>query len=120
MLCARAFLLRAGFCGIGNYFVKSRLPVAFLRQLCYNFRVKYYAYLLKCADGSLYSGFTTNLEERVKAHNAGKGAKYTRSRLPVALVYFEEFDSEHEARSREWHLKRLTRAEKLALVGGKL
>lgn len=78
----------------------------------------YFAYLLLCADGSYYAGFTTHLEERVKRHNAGKGAKYTRSRLPVCLVYYETFASEHEARSREWHLKQLTHAEKRALIEG--
>ena len=77
---------------------------------------RYFAYLLLCADGSYYAGYTTDLARRVSVHNAGKGAKYTKSRLPVTLVYFEEFDSEHAARSREWHLKRLTHAEKVALA----
>lgn len=77
----------------------------------------YYAYFLKCADGSLYAGFTDNLSRRVQRHNAGKGGKYTRSRLPVTLVYFEEFLTEREARSREWHLKKLSRQEKLRLIG---
>lgn len=77
----------------------------------------FYAYLLRCADGSLYAGFTDDLEKRLKTHNAGKGAKYTRSRLPVALVYSEPFDTAREARSREWHLKRLSRQEKLKLIG---
>lgn len=76
----------------------------------------YYAYLVRCADGSLYAGFTNDLAKRVEKHNAGKGAKYTRARLPVELVYFEEFETEHEARSREWHLKRLSHAEKARLV----
>lgn len=77
----------------------------------------YYAYFLKCADGSLYAGFTDDLSRRVQRHNAGKGGKYTRSRLPVTLVYFEEFLTEREARSREWHLKKLSRQEKLRLIG---
>lgn len=80
-------------------------------------RTMYYAYFLKCADGSLYAGFTDNLSRRVQRHNAGKGGKYTRSRLPVTLVYFEEFLTEREARSREWHLKKLSRQEKLRLIG---
>ena len=80
-------------------------------------RTMYYAYFLKCADGSLYAGFTDNLSRRVQRHNAGKGGKYTRSRLPVTLVYFEEFSTEREARSREWHLKKLSRQEKLRLIG---
>ena len=79
---------------------------------------RFYAYLLRCADGSYYAGFTTDQERRLAIHNAGKGAKYTRSRLPVTLAYLEEFESEHEARSREWHLKRLTHAEKAALAAG--
>ena len=79
---------------------------------------RYFAYLLLCADGSYYAGYTTDLTRRVAVHNAGKGAKYTKSRLPVTLVYFEEFDSEHEARIREWHLRRLTHAQKAALAAG--
>jgi putative endonuclease len=75
-----------------------------------------YTYILRCADGSLYTGWTTDLEGRLRAHNSGKGAKYTRSRLPVEIVYFETFETKSEAMSREWHLKRLSRAEKLALI----
>lgn len=82
--------------------------------------MSYYAYLLRCRDGSLYAGFTTDLIRREKAHNAGKGAKYTRSRLPVSLVYFESFETEHEARSREWHLKRMSHAEKERLIEEKV
>lgn len=78
-----------------------------------------YTYILQCADGTLYTGYTTDLERRVAAHNAGKGAKYTRGRRPVRLVYSERFETEREAMSREWHLKRFSRAEKLALIGGK-
>ena len=78
---------------------------------------RYFAYLLLCADGSYYAGYTTDLVRRVAVHNAGRGAKYTKSRLPVTLVYFEEFDSEHAAKSREWHLKRLSHREKEALAG---
>lgn len=77
----------------------------------------YYAYFLRCADGSLYAGFTVDLQARTKAHNAGKGAKYTRSRLPVELVYWEEFETEREARCRERQFKDLKRSEKLALIG---
>ena len=77
-----------------------------------------YAYIVECADGTYYCGYTTNLEKRIDTHNKGKGAKYTRPRLPVALVYFEEFDSKEKAMSREWHLKQLTHAEKRALAQG--
>ncbi len=75
-------------------------------------------YILRCADGTLYTGWTNDLEGRLKTHNAGKGGGYTRSRLPVELVYWEAFETKEEAMSREWHLKRLTRQEKLRLIAG--
>jgi putative endonuclease len=74
-----------------------------------------YTYILKCADGTLYTGWTNDLEKRLAAHNAGKGARYTKSRLPVTLFYFEKFNTKEEAMRREWEIKHLTRAEKLAL-----
>ncbi len=77
-----------------------------------------FCYVLRCADGSLYTGWTKDLEQRLQTHNAGRGGKYTRSRLPVELVYREEFETKEEAMSREWHLKRLTRQEKLRLIAG--
>ena len=77
-----------------------------------------FCYMLRCADGSLYTGWTKDLEQRLQTHNAGRGGKYTRSRLPVELVYREEFGTKEEAMSREWHLKRLTRQEKLRLIAG--
>lgn len=76
-----------------------------------------YTYILKCADGSLYCGWTNNLEKRLSAHNAGTASKYTRTRRPVELAYFEQFDTKQEAMSREYHIKRLTREEKLKLIG---
>ena len=75
-----------------------------------------WVYTLSCGDGSLYTGWTNDLVRRIKSHAAGKGGKYTRSRLPVTLRYTERFETEHEARSREWHIKRMTRAQKLALI----
>ena len=75
-----------------------------------------YVYLLRCADGSLYCGWTTDPEARAAAHNQGRGAKYTRSRLPVELVYTEQYEDRHEALSREWHLKRMSHAEKERLI----
>lgn len=75
-----------------------------------------YVYILECADGTLYTGWTNDLAARVATHNRGEGAKYTRSRLPVRLVYWEPYESEREARSREWHIKRLPRREKLLLA----
>ena len=73
-------------------------------------------YILECVDGTLYTGWTNNLDNRLKAHNEGKGGKYTRSRLPVKVVYTEELDTPTEARSREFHIKRLSRKEKLELI----
>ena len=77
---------------------------------------KNYTYILKCADGTLYCGWTNDLEKRLKSHNDGKGAKYTRSRLPVSLVYFQEFDTAQEAQKREYRIKQMTRQEKLKLI----
>ena len=74
-----------------------------------------YTYVLRCADGSFYTGWTTCLERRVAAHNAGTGAKYTRSRRPVALYYYEAFPTKEEAMSREWEIKQLRHGEKAAL-----
>ena len=73
-------------------------------------------YILRCGDGTLYTGWTKDLEKRFRTHAAGKGAKYTRARLPVTLVYTEVFETEHEARSRECGIKRLTRSQKLSLI----
>ena len=75
-----------------------------------------YVYMLRCRDGSLYTGWTNDLEKRLKAHNSGSASKYTRTRLPAELVYFEEWESKEAAMSREWHIKRLSRKEKSKLV----
>ena len=75
-----------------------------------------YVYLLHCADDTLYCGWTKDIDARLAAHNSGKGAKYTRSRLPVKLVYHEVYEDLQKALSREWHLKRLSREEKLKLI----
>lgn len=74
--------------------------------------------MLRCADGSLYTGWTNDLEARLRAHNEGRGGKYTRSRRPVTLVHVEAFSTKEEAMSREWHIKRLAKAQKEALVKG--
>ncbi|MEA5058441.1 MAG: GIY-YIG nuclease family protein [Candidatus Pelethousia sp.] len=76
----------------------------------------YYAYLLLCADGSLYAGYTDELLKRLSNHNAGHGAKYTKGRLPVSLVYWEAFETKSQAMRRECAIKKLKRAEKLALI----
>ena len=72
--------------------------------------------ILKCSDNSLYTGWTNDIKHRLKMHNEGKGAKYTRGRGPVELVYLEEFDTKQEAMSKEAKIKRLTRKEKLLLI----
>ena len=80
--------------------------------------MKHYAYIVECADGTYYCGYTNDLEKRIKTHNQGKGAKYTKPRLPVVLVYYEEFETKEEAMSREWQIKQLSRAEKEKLIRG--
>ena len=77
---------------------------------------KYYAYMLRCADGIIYSGYTTDPCRRTAVHNSGRGAKYTRSRLPVELVFMESFATKSEAQKREAALKKLIRAEKISLI----
>ena len=74
-----------------------------------------YTYILKCSDGTFYTGWTNHLERRLAAHNAGTGAKYTRSRRPVELFYFETFPSREAAMRREWQIKQLRHSEKAAL-----
>ena len=81
-----------------------------------NTTVSAYTYIVKCSDNTLYTGWTNNLEKRIKTHNAGKGAKYTKSRLPVTLVYYETFQTKEEAMRREWEIKQLTREEKKKLI----
>jgi putative endonuclease len=75
-----------------------------------------YVYILRCSDNTLYTGWTTNLDKRLKTHNNGKGAKYTRARLPVEIVYFEEFYNKKDAMKRECEIKKLSRKEKLNLI----
>ena len=76
----------------------------------------HYVYMLRCRDGSLYTGWTNDPAHRLRAHNAGKGAKYTRGRTPVKLVYLEALASKEEALRREYALKQLSREEKEKLV----
>jgi putative endonuclease len=76
----------------------------------------WHVYILRCGDGSLYTGISTDIIARVKKHNAGKGAAYTRSHLPVVLVWKERKKSESNAKKREAEIKRLTRIEKLNLI----
>ena len=81
----------------------------------------YYVYLLVCADGTFYTGVTTDTQRRVREHNNSlKGAKYTRARRPVSLAYEEECVSRSEAQKREYVLRKLPRAQKVSLMGGGL
>ena len=80
--------------------------------------VSWYVYIVRCADGSLYTGVTTDVVARVDAHNTGRGAKYTRSRLPVELVYQEPVADRGEALRREYRIKQLPGSAKQALVAG--
>lgn len=75
-----------------------------------------YTYILECSDKTLYTGWTNDLKKRLAAHNAKKGSKYTRTRTPVKLVYYECFETKEEAMRREYHIKQLTHAEKLRLI----
>ena len=75
-----------------------------------------YAYLVRCNDNSLYAGWTNDIEKRLQSHNAGTGAKYTRTRLPVTLAYLETFDTKSEAMKREAALKKLTHQQKEQLA----
>jgi putative endonuclease len=81
-------------------------------------RFVYFVYMVRCADGTLYTGFARDPDERVRVHNSGKGAKYTRSRLPVSLVYVEECESLSAALKRERQLKPWSRTKKEALIAG--
>lgn len=77
---------------------------------------RHYVYIVMCSDNTLYTGYTVDVDKRMIAHNNGKGAKYTRARLPVELKYTEMFDSKSDAMKREYEIKQLTRSEKLKLI----
>jgi len=80
--------------------------------------VTHYVYVVECSDGTLYTGYTTDVERRVEEHNAGEGAKYTRGRTPVEVVHVEEYATRSEAMSREAEIKKMSRKEKERLVDG--
>lgn len=80
--------------------------------------MKFFVYILKCSDDSFYVGHCSDLQHRLAEHNRGEGAKHTRDRLPVQLVYFEQLETQNEAVHRERQLKRWSRAKKEALIGG--
>ena len=77
-----------------------------------------YTYILRCSDGTYYTGWTNDLDNRIKCHNSKKGAKYTKTRTPVELVYYETFATKEEAMSREYHIKKLRRSEKQKHIDG--
>lgn len=78
--------------------------------------MKYYVYIVECSDKTYYTGYTNDINKRVKTHNSGKGAKYTRHRLPVVLVYLEEHENKSSAMKREYAIKQLSRKEKQFLI----
>lgn len=82
--------------------------------------MKNYTYILKCSDNSLYTGWTNNLEHRIQDHNTGKGAKFTKGRGPVELVYSESFKTKEEAMKREYAIKKMSRSQKLELISCKI
>ncbi len=81
--------------------------------------MEWVVYILRCKDGSLYTGVTNNMDKRLNAHNDGKGAKYTKARRPVVLVYEEKANDRSDAQIREAQIKKLSRVEKIDLVAGK-
>ena len=76
----------------------------------------HYTYILQCSDGTLYTGYTLDVNRRISVHNSGKGSKYTRGRLPVTLVYYEVLDTKKEALQRERQIKKMSRIEKIKLI----
>ena len=77
---------------------------------------KFFVYIVKCVKGTYYTGYTNDLEKRLKAHNDGKGAKYTRGRRPVELVWFREYRYRKSARKEEYRIKQLSRDQKIKLI----
>lgn len=82
--------------------------------------MSYFVYIIKCSDNTLYTGYTTDLEKRIRCHNEKKGAKYTRSRLPVTLVYSHEFSDQHTALQAEYFIKKQPTNDKKKLLSGEL
>lgn len=81
---------------------------------------RWFVYILECADGTLYTGYTCDLEKRLEKHNKGIASKYTRSRIPVKMVFYEEFPSKSEAMVAEYSIKQMDRREKLNLIESKI
>ncbi|HJM15765.1 MAG TPA: GIY-YIG nuclease family protein [SAR86 cluster bacterium] len=78
--------------------------------------LSWYVYILECKDNSLYTGITNDLQKRIIAHNSGKGAKYTKARLPVKLIYKEVYKTKSDSLKREFEIKKLKRTEKIKLI----
>lgn len=78
-----------------------------------------YTYILRCSDGTFYTGWTNNLDKRIQVHNAGNGAKYTKARRPVTLAYYEEFATKNEAMKREAQIKKLSHKQKAVLINSR-
>ena len=78
--------------------------------------MSFYTYIAKCSDNTYYTGYCKNIEARENMHNSGKGAKYTRGRTPIEIVYFEEFETISEALKREIEIKKMTKAKKKKLI----
>lgn len=76
----------------------------------------WYVYIVECSDASLYTGITTDVDKRIKKHNSGKGAKYTRSRLPVICRYIYQYENKSLASKEEWRIKQLTKEQKLDII----
>lgn len=77
----------------------------------------FYVYIIKCSDDTLYTGYTKDLDKRIETHNQGLGAKYTRGRIPVELVYSEKHTNKSDALKREYYIKSLAKGKKLSLIG---
>lgn len=80
------------------------------------YKSNHYVYIVQCSDGTLYTGWTTDIQSRMKAHNSNTGAKYTRGRGPVHLLYSEFFETKNEALKREKQIQKMTRPKKLELI----
>lgn len=78
-----------------------------------------YTYVVECRDGTFYTGWTNNIEKRIEDHNSGKGAKYTKARRPVTLVYYETFETKKEAMKREYAIKQMSRVQKENMISGR-
>ena len=87
-----------------------------MKDMCERKQGGCFTYILRCLDGTFYTGWTNHVEQRLRAHNEGRGARYTRSRRPVELVYLKEFDTKEQAMSEEWRIKQLPRKKKLDLI----